>query len=98
MKSPVDPLSTIMDVLCSLLIVPASFNNDGENNELIYIGVGSIFEGFLFCFSGLCVFLFLFSVFCEDDVNEVLYALCVGEDEDLWFSSSVDASSFSIEH
>jgi hypothetical protein len=98
MKSPVDPLSTIMDVLCCLLIVPTSFNNDGEDNELIYIGVGFIFEGFLFCFSGLWVFLFLFSVFCEDDVNEVLYILCTDEDEGLWFSSSVDASSFSIEH
>ena len=98
MKSPVDPLSTIMHVLYCLLIVPTSFNNEGENNELIYIGVGFIFEGFLFCFSGLWVFLFLFSVFCEDDVNEVLYILCADGDEDLWFSSSVDASSSSIEH
>jgi hypothetical protein len=87
-----------MDVLYCLLIVPASFNNDGEDNELIYIGVDSIFEGFLFCFSGLWVFLFLFSVFCGDDVNDVLYILCADDDEDLWFSGSIDASSFSIEH
>ena len=84
-------------MLCCLLIFPASFNNDGEDNELIYIGVGFIFEGFLFCFSGLWVFLFLFSVFC-DDVNEVLYILCADDDEELWFASSVDASSSSIEH
>jgi hypothetical protein len=44
MKSPVDTLSNIIDVLCCLLIFPASFNNDGEDNELIYIGVGSIIE------------------------------------------------------
>jgi hypothetical protein len=98
MKSPVDPLSTIMDVLCCLLIVPASFNNDGDDNELIYIGVGSIFEGFLFCFSRLWVFLSVISVSSEDNVDDVLYILCTGDDEDLWFSSSVDASSFSIEH
>jgi hypothetical protein len=98
MKSPVDPLSTIIEVLCCLLIFPASFNKDGEDNELIYIGVGSIIKCFLFCFSKLWVFLFLFSVFCEDDVNEVLFILSTDDDEDLWFSSSVDASSFSIEH
>ena len=98
MKSPVDPLSTIMDVLCCLLIFPASFNNDGEDNELIYIGVGSITEGFLFCFSRFSVFLFLFSVFCEGDEDEVLYILCADDDEELWFASSVDASSYSIEH
>jgi hypothetical protein len=98
MKSPVDPLSTIIDVLCCLLIFPANFNNDGEDNELIYIGVGTIIEGFLFCFSRLWVFLSLFSVFSEDNVDDVLYILCTDDDEDLWFSSSVDASSSSIEH
>ena len=98
MKSPVDPLSTIIDVLCCLLIFPASFNNDGEDNELIYIGVGSIIEDWLFCFSTLWVFLFWFSVFCEDDGDEVLYILCADGDEDMWLASSVDASSSSIEH
>ena len=44
MKFPVDPLSTIIHVLCCLLIFPASFSNDGEDNELIYIGVGFIIE------------------------------------------------------
>jgi len=44
MKSPVDPLSTIIDVLCCLLIFSASFNNDDEENQLLYIGVGSIIE------------------------------------------------------
>src|SRR3979490_3635074 len=97
MKSPVDPLSTIIDMLCCLLIFPASFNNDGEDNELIYIGVGSVIEDWLFCFSTLWVFLFLFSVFCENDEDEVLYILCADNDEDHWFSSSVDASSSSIE-
>ena len=84
-------------MLCCLLIFPASFNNDGEDNELIYIGVGSVIEDWLFCFSTLWVFLFLFSVFCENDEDEVLYILCADNDEDQWFSSSVDASSSSIE-
>jgi hypothetical protein len=66
-----------------LLIFPASFNNDGEDNELIYIGVCSIIEDCLFCFSKLWVFLFLFSVFCEDDEDEVLYILCADDDEGL---------------
>ena len=85
-------------MLCCLLIFPASFNNDGEDNELIYIGVGSVIEDWLFCFSTLWVFLFLFSVFCEGDEDEVLYILCADDDEELWFASSVDASSSSIEH
>ena len=98
MKSPIHPLCTIIDVLCCLLIVPASFNKDGEDNELIYIGVGCITDGFLFCFSRLSVFLFLFSVFCEGNEDKVLYILCADDDEELWFASSVDASSSSIEH
>ena len=98
MKSPVDPLSTIITVLCCLLIFPASFSNDGEDNELIHIGAGPIIEGFVFCFSRLWVFLSLFSVFSVDNVDDVLYILCTGDDEDLRLSSSVDASSSSIEH
>src|SRR4051812_25969029 len=89
MKSPVDPLSTIIDVLCCLLIFPANFNKDGEDNELIYSGVGSIIEGFLFCFSRLWVFLSVFSFFSEANVDDVLYILCTGDDEDLWFSRLV---------
>jgi hypothetical protein len=85
-------------MLCCLLIFAANFTNEGEAKELIYIGVGEIIEGFLFSFSRFWVFLFLFLSFSEDNCDDVLYIICTDDDEDLWFLSSVDASSSSIEH